>query len=609
MDKKNTTIGVLLLLAAFAALYFAPKSPPPTRPDNAQTATSQNGTPGTAPSSPQSGAPGATTAAAPAPANNGTFATIARDANNATITTLANDFIEARFSDFGGAIQEVAFKKYPAIQGKPEPYIFNHIHEDPLLAFTDGNQLDRNARYELVSHSANEVVYRLTIPGQVEVTRVYRLSDPTKPGGDPYRLQHETTLRNLGDAPYPAPRTLSVGTATLLNDLDTGQYLSVASFDGSDPHYVARGDLEGSRFFGSSAAKPLLESPGNITWGGVKNQFFTSIYTPEKPGSAIITKRIELQPFERTQRANVGLTGAIRFELPAIAPKGTARLAGALYVGPQERERLARLEHDEARVLPYTQYFFNKIFFSRFVAPALNFLMNTIHSWVGNWGVAIVLMTLTLKLVSLPFTLAASRSAKRMAKIQPELQAIREKYKDNPQKQQQATLEVFKKHKVNPVGGCIPVLITMPLFIGFFAMLQCTAELRFQGFLWARDLSAPDTVATIFGVPLNIMPLLMGATMFFQMQLTPTPSVDNMQVKMMKFMPIIFTFICYSFSCALSLYSTINGLFTIGQQLVINKMKDPADAGPAGPGTAAASTASALGKGMKNVTPPKKNLK
>jgi YidC/Oxa1 family membrane protein insertase len=130
-------------------------------------------------------------------------------------------------------------------------------------------------------------------------------------------------------------------------------------------------------------------------------------------------------------------------------------------------------------------------------------------------------------------------------------------------------------------------------------MLQSSAELRFQGFLWAHDLSAPDTIWRIpgFGFPLNIMPLLMGATMLFQMRLTPQPTVDNAQAKMMKFMPVIFTLFCYSFSCALALYSTVNGLFTIGQQLVINRMKDDEPAPAAGPG------------GMKNVTPAKKKLK
>ena len=107
-------------------------------------------------------------------------------------------------------------------------------------------------------------------------------------------------------------------------------------------------------------------------------------------------------------------------------------------------------------------------------------------------------------------------------------------------------------------------------------------------------------------LPVNIMPILMGATMVIQMHLTPSPSVDNAQMKMMKLMPYVFALICYNFSCALSLYSFVNGLFTIGQQLVINRMKDPAEAGPVGPGTAAVTTASAFGKKMKNVTPPKR---
>jgi YidC/Oxa1 family membrane protein insertase len=197
--------------------------------------------------------------------------------------------------------------------------------------------------------------------------------------------------------------------------------------------------------------------------------------------------------------------------------------------------------------------------------------MNGAHSFVPSWGWAIVLMTLFLKIITLPFTLAASRAAKRMQKLQPQLQEVREKYKENPQKLNQATMEIFKENKVNPLGGCLPILITIPLFVGFFAMLQSASELRFAPFLWAHDLSAPDTVARIFGFPLNIMPLLMGATMVIQMRLTPTPTTDNMQMKIMQFMPILFTLFCYNFSCALALYSTVNGLFTIVQQLLVNK--------------------------------------
>ncbi|MEO5961092.1 MAG: membrane protein insertase YidC, partial [Opitutaceae bacterium] len=405
---------------------------------------------------------------------------------------------------------------------------------------------------------------------------------------------------------------LSLGTAVLINSNDNGQYLNVASYNGDKSDHTAISDLAGggigSLVGAGRPAQDSMEKPITVVWAAVKNQFFASIYTPEKPGTGVIIKRLDLtkeSPFPDSAKPNVAITGAARFDPPALEPNGSFRLAGMLYVGPKEYRRLSHFGHDEDKVMQYDAFFFNRIFLSGYIAPFLNTLLNATHRWVGNWGVAVILMTLILKLVSVPFTFAASRSAKRMAKLQPEMQALRTKFKDNPQKQQAATMELFKKHKVNPVGGCLPVLITMPLFIGFFAMLQGPAELRFAHFLWAPDLSAPDTVARVFGFPINIMPLLMGATMIFQMRLTPTPTVDNAQMKMMKFMPLIFIVFCYNFSCALSLYSTINGLFTIGQQLVINRMKDPADAGPAGAGTAAATTVAGLRKGMKNVTPKK----
>ena len=183
-----------------------------------------------------------------------------------------------------------------------------------------------------------------------------------------------------------------------------------------------------------------LEKPGNVVWAGAKNLFFTSIYTPAKPAVSVTARRIELPPFPDSQYPSIGMTGAARFDLPVLAPQAAASLTGLLYVGPQEYRRLAKFQFNEDRVLPYTQYFFNRIFLSGYVAPLLNIILNATHGWVGNWGVAVVLMTLILKIVSLPFTLAASRSAKRMAKLQPELQAVREKYKDNPPKHKPATI-------------------------------------------------------------------------------------------------------------------------------------------------------------------------
>jgi len=144
-------------------------------------------------------------------------------------------------------------------------------------------------------------------------------------------------------------------------------------------------------------------------------------------------------------------------------------------------------------------------------------------------------MTLIIKTVSLPFTLAASRSAKRMQKFQPQIAALKEKYKDNRRKLNQATLELFKEHKINPMGGCLPMLITMPFSSASSRCCKAPPNCASRASSGLKIFSAPDTVMRLFGFPLNIMPLLMAATMLYQMRLTPQPTVDNAQMKMMKF--------------------------------------------------------------------------
>lgn len=602
MDKKNTIIGVGLLLAAFAAMVVTSKlaPPPPEAPALINPTSPSPMADNVAPE-----ATGAATAPASSP-RDATFAPLATSQRDAVVTTLANDFVEVRLTNFGGAIREVAFKRYAMTVDSEEPFVFNAQRVNPILAITNIPGLGPDTAYELVSATRTQVVYRTVLEGRLEVTRTYRLAAPGDESRDPYRVRHDTTVRNLADNGTPEMlANFSLGTASLVSVNDYGQYLNVAAYDGEDATYTDRDELQGGGFLAmiglkDGSPKAVIEKPSIVIWSAVKNQFFASLYTGDQPGSATITRRVELPPFPGSTKPNTGLTGDVRYSLAATAPGATTTLGGELYVGPKEYTRLRDFEHDEAKVMQFDRFFFNRIFLSGILAPLMNMLMVTTHNWVGNWGMAIVWMTLLLKLITLPFTLAASRSAKRMAKLQPQMKEVREKYKDNPQKMNQATIAIFKENKVNPMGGCIPILITIPLFIAFFAMLQGTAELRFQPFLWVTDLSAPDTVARIFGLPLNIMPLLMGATMVFQMRLTPTPTTDNAQAMMMKFMPIVFMLFCYNFAAGLALYSTVNGVFTIAQQMAVNKFtKDE-------PVVAPAITSSGKARRTKNVTPRKK---
>ena len=598
MDKKNTTIGVICIIAAFASLYLGQKfaPPPPATPPLVSTAVVKtvNATTGSA-----------TVPGAPAPTTTiPALSAVVKDAPAAALTTLENDYLTVHFTNFGGAIRDIALRKFPAELGHPLPYVFNAVHTDPMLGFVDFPGLDRNTGFELVSSSATEVVYRAVFAGEIEVTRHYSLVATPDDTHDPYQLRNETTFRNLTDKPASLARfALSLGTTAPISDSVYGQLVTTGYSDGSSQTFIPRTKLDGGSGFlgvGASEMKPSLLTSSAITWASVDNQFFVGILTPDQPGVGLLTSRVKLLPAAPdTQHSAFGVSGAAQFDLKPLPAHGESTLGLSFYVGPKEYRRLSKsaiFKADQDKVMQFG--------FFKWFSQLLLTLMTWVHSGVPNWGVAIILTTLLLKVIFLPFTLAASRSAKRMQKIQPEMQAVREKFKDNPQKLQSATMELFKKHKVNPLGGCIPILITLPFFFGFFQMLRSAAELRFQPFLWASDLSVADTVGHVFGVPINIMPILMGATTIISMRLTPQPSVDNAQAKMIKFMPWIMTLLCYSFSCSLALYSTVNYLFTIGQQLVINRMKDEGDvASPAG--MALEDAAALAGKPMKNVTPKK----
>ena len=592
MDKKNTTIGVLLIIAAIASYILAPKAPPRPAPVIAQ---------------PTAGSP-AIAGAAIAPAmspSDATFAAVAKDDGSSKVVTLANDFIEVAFTDMGGAIRDVGFKKYPAVKGEPAPYVFNQLHADPMLAFTQDSfpGLDRSVRYEIVSQTATEVVFRAVFENRIEVIRRYTVqpSDVSPTKGDPYQLRHETTFRNLTDQAITLPRVaLSLGTASLAGINDNGLDLNLGFNDGKNVKFIRGTELAGGGFLSSVGIGrrdpvPFIDSNTPVVWASVKNQFFTTILTPDQPGAGTTIRRVELPPFPGTQKVVNGVTGSARFELPLLTAHGETKLGTDFYVGPKEYKRISNgdvFKHDQDKVMDFGMF--------KFFSQLLLTLMTWINGWAGSWGMAIILSTLLIKIVSLPFTLSAARSAKRMQKLQPQMAAIKEKFKDNPQKMQQANMQLFKENKVNPLGSCLPVMIPMPFFFGFFSMLRSASELRFADFLWVHDLASPDTVGHIAGFPINILPLILGITMIVQTKLVPQPNMDTDQAKMMatmmKWMPLIYVVMCYSFSCALALYSTVNGLFTIGQQLYINRQKDPVGV----------SVAANAGRVIKNVTPKKK---
>src|SRR5437773_3460493 len=195
----------------------------------------------------------------------------------------------------------------------------------------------------------------------------------------------------------------------------------------------------------------------------------------------------------------------------------------------------------------------------------LNFL-NTIHSFVKSYGIAILVLTLVVRLVLWPLQTKANQTMRKTALLAPKMQELREKYKDDPTRMNQEVMKLYKEYGINPAGGCLPMLIQVPIFFGLFTMLRQAVELRNAKFLWIHDLSQPDTVAhlPVFGWPVNVLPLIMGATQIWLMQMTPKTG-DATQRRVMMFTPLIFLVFCYNFAAALALYYTAQNLFSILQ--------------------------------------------
>ena len=260
-----------------------------------------------------------------------------------------------------------------------------------------------------------------------------------------------------------------------------------------------------------------------------------------------------------------GLLTSLACTETVLLPGQSLERLFTLYAGPKEYNALARMGNQYKNNLDLVMNFGG--FFGMF-AKLLLLSMNGLHALNIGYGFAIICITFIIKVLFWPLTNASTRSMKRMGALQPQMAEIKEKYKDDAKKMNMKLMEFMKENKVSPVSGCFPMLIQIPVFFGFYNMLQSAIELRGVPFLWASDLSTADTIFVIPGVgfPVNPLPLIMGVTMLWQSHLTPpSPGMDPVQQKIMKYMPLMFMFFLYSFSAGLTLYWTVQNLLTIAQ--------------------------------------------
>ena len=238
------------------------------------------------------------------------------------------------------------------------------------------------------------------------------------------------------------------------------------------------------------------------------------------------------------------------------APGATETRSFQIYAGPKELAALRRLGPTQDKVMNFGMF--------GFVSEFLLWAMNSLHALIGNYAWSIIVLTLLIKTALWPIQNKATNEMRKMALLSPKMTEMREKYKDDPQKMNQEVMKLYKEYGVNPFSGCLPLLVQIPIFFGFYSMLGTAIELRNSSFFWVADLSQPDTVGHLLGLPINVLPIVMAGTMVWQMVITPKTG-DAMQQRIFYFMPIIFLVFCYNYASGLALYWTTQNLFSIGQ--------------------------------------------
>jgi YidC/Oxa1 family membrane protein insertase len=293
----------------------------------------------------------------------------------------------------------------------------------------------------------------------------------------------------------------------------------------------------------------------------VQHYFVSALIPPQKVQRDIITD------WAQTGCTTIGARCyfvGVTLPVGTVAPGATAGMDSRLYSGPEDSAILEKVAPGMESVKDYGKL--------KIVAEPIFLLMQAIHKVLGNWGWTIVALTIVIKLLFFPLATASYRSMAKMKTVTPKMTAIRERYKDDSAKMNQAMMELYKTEKINPFGGCLPVVVQIPVFMALYWVLLASVEMRNASWFWIHDLASPDKLFTIPGIdmPIGILPIVMAVSMFVQTKLNPTPP-DPMQAKMMMFMPIVFSVMFFFFPAGLVLYWVVNNLFSIAQQWVITK--------------------------------------
>lgn len=524
----------------------------------------------------------------------------------AQLINLENDHLRMVFSTHGAALLKATFLEYRQTVGPDSDAVVADFSSMPALVYDSVPGLGENFAFQVIGQpSANRIVLERTNAQGLELRRTLELTDE-------YLLKITDRWTNDGETTlFLDGARLRLGPMSRLPDV---QRMRGQSFMGLDTlatgaasvKFWGRGRGFETPFRGTRRdTSPPMEvvydpddMPSSVEWVAAKNKYFVKILhlqqedqqDPHGGGGpvSIYLRRMPTQAEDPSSEHRAGsividqVAGLVTLHPFSIEPGATLERSYSCYLGPKKFSALRELGHNKEQVMEFgARGIFSFLDgFMKFLQRSLLSLLNGIYAVFGNYGVAIILLTIFVKIIFWPITHKGMSSMRRMQELQPQMAAIKEKHKTDAKKQQEEIMKLYKEHKINPLGGCLPMLIQIPVFIALFIVLRSAIELRFARFLWVTDLSEAERLIEFgFSIPLlgwdalNVLPIIMTVTMIMQQKLTPATGDAQQRRMMATIMPLMMFYFFYTMPSGLILYWTTNQVATIIGQLFMRRWR------------------------------------
>ncbi len=476
------------------------------------------------------------------------------------IITVSTKLYETQISEQVGCFKSFKLKKYketPAPDAPMKELILLSPREGctPTVAFLKkGAQADNYPKTFLAigdndtidaTKTGKELSLSWTSGEGITVIKTYSFVP------DSYAIGLQVQVRNLSDTYLEDNLTVSLRNHLKKTSNSTYAFSGPATLIDGTLKEIKSDDIAGEGAYS-----------GTIKWAAIEDQYFVSAIIPDKATKSSL--RLDLSPEKLLRATYVD-------PAPPVAPKMERTYSYKLYFGPKKLDTLSQVGSELNKIVDFG--------FFDIIAKPLLYSMNFIYRFIPNYGIAIIFITILVKILFWPLSNKSYKSMSQMKRLQPKMAELRAKYKNDKKMMNQELMNLYKIYKVNPLGGCLPMVLQIPVFFAFYKMLYRAIELRHAPFLlWINDLAAPDRLfhfdfkvpfmAPPYGVP--VLTIIMGASMFFQQKMSPPPG-DPTQAKMMMFMPIFFTFIFINFPSGLVLYWLVNNVLSMAQQYYITK--------------------------------------